>query len=307
MTANGPIDDSGLKVFLFQLALVQAFAPSLRKAFWSDVESKRVGHLNQRFGKGMLFSLYESPEVTKMGSTVYIDFASESIIVNFPGTNDQTQVDMYATIRETKMPWAPKYKAQRGFLALYMTVRDATKADLRRAIDEFPGYKLIFNGWSLGGACSRLAAWDFLSDPSMFQPYFTALIDDKRRARENVYVFTWGSPKPFTKKSAAAYTERFIGKYLFDYRFETKNDIVPRLPPDWANFHHTGERFEVPNRLVSDNDTWVAGFTNRHLGYSQNTQQMIDYYDQYTKEQMVESINAEMKEDVENKNASINT
>ena len=273
------IDNPHFKTFLFQLALVQTFKIALRKRFWSDVRAN-TSHLNSRFQKGIVFKEYESDDQWKISYTIYIDYPSSSVIVTFPGTSNAKQVGQYVTVRETPMPWSSQFSAQKGFLDLYSTIRNRLKSDLTDALLEFAGFPIVFNGWSLGGSLCRIAAWDFLSDPSMFHDYFTGVWGNERNREETVYVVSWGAPKAFSIRSANEYTKRFLEshpRYLIDHRYETFGVPITSLPPNWTGFRHVGTRLDAPNHLFEES----AGFLGfgRHFRYSLNTPFMFSYYE----------------------------
>lgn len=270
------VNDVNFQIFLFQLAMVQCFRKSMRDHVWRDVRSKNMSHLNQRFLKGLLLEEYESPSATKISYSLYIDYQTASIIVTFPGTSNTKQVQEYVTIREASMPWSPSFGAQKGFLRLYSSIREQLKLALKRALFDYEGFTIIFNGWSLGGPLCRIGAWDFLTDPSLFNPYFTSLWAQERSRQETVYVVTWGAPKAFSTKSADEYTRRFLDGFLTDYRFEITGDPIVTLPPDWTGFRHVGTRFEVTGKVMRESG--FLGF-ERHMSYSLNIPDMFEYYE----------------------------
>lgn len=277
----GLIDNINFQIFLFQLALVQTFKQNLRKRFWSDVQAKNVAHLSQRFLKGYLFTEYESNDALNISYNIYIDYESASVIITFPGSSNHQQVRRYLTLKETKMPWAPDFTAQTGFLDLYRTIQVQLKVDMKRVLAECAGFSLIFNGWSLGGSLCRIAAWDFLCDPTLYPDYFRSVWANERLREETAYVVTWGAPKSFSRKSAEEYRKRFLdpkAKFLSDYRFQIKGDPIVTLPPAWSGYVHVGEHHEVLSKVLDETTGGLFGF-GRHFRYSLNTPFMFQYYE----------------------------
>ena len=249
--------------FLFQLALVQTLSREARQAFWSPENQNR----HARFDRGRLV---EDHDVGLMSYSIFADYTAECIIVTFPGTQTRQQVDIYSTLRKDVMPWTTNMLAHKGFLHLYMTVREALKKALGAVLHE--GYGLIFNGWSLGGAMCRLAVWDFLATPNLYHPFFLGLWASRRRqGMERILVTSWGAPKCFSRLSASTYTSQFLSSHVEDYRFEVEGDPVARLPFEWFDFFHVGTRVLVPNWMMDEADGWLKSWQARHFGYAQNT------------------------------------
>lgn len=258
--------------FLFQLALVQTLSPDARAIFWL-LRPKDRPERHDRFERGVLI---EDHQAKLMSFSIFIDYTTESIIVTFPGTQTREQVEVYSTLRKTVMPWTEDMSAHKGFLTLYMGIRDALKTSLRSVLDEHSGYGLIFNGWSLGGTMCRFAAWDFLTSPDLYHPFFISLWSRVRpNASDRIMVTSWGAPKCFTQSSAMTYTDRFT-PHLEDYRFEVQGDPVTSLPPQWLDFYHVGTRVIVPNWMMDEADGWFKRFQARHFGYAQNTFLMFE-------------------------------
>jgi len=259
--------DVRTKSFLFQLALVQTLSPDVRASFWSlDKKDRRERHA--RFDRGVLIRDHDAP---LMSFSLFIDYTTESIIVTFPGTQTRGQVDVYSTLRKAVMPWTESMPAHKGFLTLYLTIRDALKNELSVVCNEHSGYGLIFNGWSLGGTMCRFAAWDFLTSPDLYQSFFLSLWSSRRRdVFDRIVVTSWGAPKCFTHLSALAYSKHFA-LHLEDFRYEVEGDPVTRLPPQWFDFYHVGTRIIVPNWMIDEAGSWFEKFQARHFGYAQNT------------------------------------
>lgn len=138
--------------------------------------------------------------------------------------------------------------------------------------------KLWFTGHSLGGAMASICAGRCLLSHIDTHP-------------EQVHTF--GSPRVGTK--------RYINHAKVDYyRWVNNNDIVPRSPPAWLGYRHSGKEMYLDangklrelNRIERRADMWkglVSGFKRRE----------IDYFSDHLIDRYVENISLELAQETE--------
>jgi hypothetical protein len=151
---------------------------------------------------------------------------SESLIVSFRGTTnlDNWINNLLIAQPDVPFPLAPKgVKVHYGFLNSYKKIRKAIWEAFKSQYAAFPGYKVRFMGHSLGGALAVLAAMDLLGAVS-FSP-------------KDTMIYTVNMPRVGNPKFAEWVTQTFDSQNV---RVVNENDFVPRLPPRFVNFRHSG-------------------------------------------------------------------
>jgi len=189
------------------------------------------------------------------GSQAY-SFANErDIVIAFRGTEPNEWNDIKADMDATKALAETVGHVHRGFKKevddLWPQLEEmlvANKTNLAK--------KLWFTGHSLGGAMASICAGRCLLSHINTQP-------------EQVHTF--GSPRVGTK--------RYINHAKIDYyRWVNNNDIVPKSPPAWLGYRHSGEevyldsdgKIKKLNAVERRTDMWkglIAGFKRKQLDY----------------------------------------
>ncbi len=97
-----------------------------------------------------------------------------------------------------------------------------------KAHEQYPQYRMIVTGHSLGGALATLAAADIRK---IDDPWYSV----------NTELYTYGSPRIGNEATARFLTEQ--SKY--SYRVTSMHDIVPRVPLVSDNYWHTQPEYWI--------------------------------------------------------------
>lgn len=237
---------------------------ALKEAFWMTLQ---IGQpfVNPRFALGeRIATLSEDEKKTHVPitCTIFVDHKADAILIVFPGTNDVRQIHAFVTIRKEQWLFTrPTLQVQRGFLHIYRSINDAILQALRSVMDSYPTYRVVIVGYSLGGALSRLLAYDVVSS----------------RAANQTFVMTWGAPRVFNAEAALEYNR--VMRVGSDLRFEMMGDRIVHLPPEWLGFRHVGQRVPMPLPDIKEmSSIFEHVFAGVHQSYIPNmrfTQQML--------------------------------
>ncbi|KAL7750991.1 Vacuolar protein-sorting-associated protein 36 [Sorochytrium milnesiophthora] len=184
---------------------------------------------------------------TLIGSTtqtlgfIAVDETNESIVVSFRGTNNKVnwEVDglfpLIHFVATAKYRNIPKHaKVMLGFCALEH--EHALLESVKALLHDYPSFKVVFVGHSLGAAIASIAAT------------FTALVLDL--PKEQVLLLTLGSPTP-GNRAFAQLAEQSIGTI---HRLVEENDISPPRELDGVRlYHHIG-----PEKYIVDGKIYVC-------------------------------------------------
>ncbi|KAF7721090.1 hypothetical protein EC973_005420 [Apophysomyces ossiformis] len=119
-------------------------------------------------------------------------------------------------------------KVHGGFYKAYLEVAEKVITNMRKQLDEYPDYKVVVTGHSLGGAFAVLGAMD------LYQR-------DARFTKSNMKIYTYGGPR--VGNPDFAYYVTGTGIDLF--RTVNNRDIVPHLPPQSFGFLHPGVEYWI--------------------------------------------------------------
>jgi triacylglycerol lipase len=152
------------------------------------------------------------------GAQAYIFGSETDIVVACRGTEPNDWNDVKADVNVLMVVAETVGRVHRGFKQevddLWPELEKVIASDERT---------LWFTGHSLGGAMATISAGRC----------FLAHIQATPRA-----VYTFGAPRVGTK--------RYINNVKVDLsRWVNNNDIVPRVPPTWLGYQHTGQRFYI--------------------------------------------------------------
>jgi triacylglycerol lipase len=152
------------------------------------------------------------------GAQAYIFGNETDIVVAFRGTEPDDWNDVKADVNALTVLAETAGRVHRGFKRevddLWPELERIVAADTRT---------LWFTGHSLGGAMATISAGRC----------FLSHIPATPKA-----VYTFGSPRVGTK--------RYINNVSVDLtRWVNNNDIVPRVPPTWLGYRHTGSRIYI--------------------------------------------------------------
>ena len=189
------------------------------------------------------------------GSQAY-SFANESdVVIAFRGTEPNEWNDIKADMDATKALAETVGHVHRGFKK---EVDDLWPQLEEMLVDNKQNLakKLWFTGHSLGGAMASICAGRCLLSHIDTQP-------------EQVHTF--GSPRGGAK--------RYINHAKVDYyRWVNNNDIVPRSPPAWLGYRHSGQEIYLDsnghvktlNAVERRADMWkgvISGFKRKQIDY----------------------------------------
>jgi len=156
--------------------------------------------------------------VDRDGAQAYVFGNETDIIVACRGTEPNDWNDVKADVNALTVLAETVGRVHRGF--------KKEVDDLWPAIEEIIAYEertLWFTGHSLGGAMATISAG------RCFLAHIPAMPTG---------VYTYGAPRVGTK--------RYINSVDVDLtRWVNNNDIVPRVPPTWMGYRHTGRRIYI--------------------------------------------------------------
>jgi len=119
----------------------------------------------------------------------------------------------------------------RGFLAIYMSMREGMHAIIRRELKENPG-DLYITGHSMGGACASLCALDLTLNTL---PRVRAFLDSKKHFAEiKVIMYNFGSPRVGDRNFRKLYNRTCPTCF----RVVVDGDVVTGVPKNWMGFKH---------------------------------------------------------------------
>ncbi|KAI8881421.1 alpha/beta-hydrolase [Backusella circina FSU 941] len=123
-----------------------------------------------------------------------------------------------------------------GFYTSYGGIRDKFKPIVERVKDEYPSYKIVITGHSLGGALSIYAAMElYESNPLKF-------------GSNSTEVYTFGSPR----LGNDVFAKYVANTGIFISRTVHKNDFVPQTPRVSQGYLHVGIEsfiYEDPDQI----------------------------------------------------------
>ncbi len=198
------------------------------------------------------------------GSQAYSFTNDHDIVIAFRGTEPNEWNDIKADMDAKKALAETVGHVHRGFKKevddLWPQLEEMLVSNKQNVTK-----KLWFTGHSLGGAMASICAGRCLLSHIDTQP-------------EQVHTF--GSPRVGTK--------RYINHAKVDYfRWVNNNDIVPRTPPAWLGYRHSGQEMYLDasgklkqfNRIERRADMWkglVLGIKRREIDYFSD--HLIDRY-----------------------------
>ncbi|KAG0184435.1 hypothetical protein DFQ28_011145, partial [Apophysomyces sp. BC1034] len=153
---------------------------------------------------------------------------NKQIDLAFRGTNSfRNFVADFDFVSTTYFP-VKGAKVHGGFYKAYMEVAEKVITNMRKQMDEYPDYKVVVTGHSLGGAFAVLGAMD------LYQR-------DERFSKKNMKVYTYGGPRVGNPDFAYYVT----GTGIDVFRTVNNRDIVPHLPPQSFGFLHPGIEYWI--------------------------------------------------------------
>jgi triacylglycerol lipase len=210
------------------------------------------------------------------GSQAYSFTNKEDIVIAFRGTEPNEWNDIKADMDATKAIAETVGKVHRGFKKEVDDIWPQLE-EMLAASQKMLDKKLWFTGHSLGGAMAAICAG-------------RCLLSDINTSPEQIHTF--GCPRVGTK--------RYINYAKVDYyRWVNNNDVIPRIPPVWFGYRHTGKemyldssgRLRKLNKIQRSADLWkgfVRGLKNYEIDYFSD--HLIDCYVEYIHQTLVDSV-----------------
>ncbi|KAI9275491.1 lipase [Phascolomyces articulosus] len=158
----------------------------------------------------------------------------KTIYIVFRGTNSIRSFVVDAVFIPVNYPLADGTKVHKGFLDSYNAVRDDLVKTIQEQADQYPDYKFVVTGHSLGGAQGVLCAVDLFN------------LNQTRYGVDNLEIFTQGEPRV----GDIEFAHYLMNTQLPHERLVHKRDIVPHLPPGFMNFLHSGTEFWINNEGI---------------------------------------------------------
>ncbi|KAI8322543.1 alpha/beta-hydrolase [Martensiomyces pterosporus] len=107
-----------------------------------------------------------------------------------------------------------------GFLVAYGAAKDDVKATVSKLLQQYPDYKLVITGHSLGGAEAAVAATDFAANNPSW--------------KSRMMLVTFGQPRV-----GNIIHSNWLAKQNFPiFRVVNEGDLVPHASFTWMNYYH---------------------------------------------------------------------
>ncbi|KAJ2568333.1 hypothetical protein IW140_003971 [Coemansia sp. RSA 1813] len=152
------------------------------------------------------------------------------IVISFRGSADSS--DWVQDSEFSFEPWPPHFPGSMvhyGFLTAYQAVATNVTKRVIELAKEYPSYKVVFTGHSLGGAESVLCAVDVLKQHP--------------RLKDRVHIYTYGMPRIGNQ----AWANAIDGLGIPIYRVVYENDLVPHIPFQWLGYQHFSNEVWIHN------------------------------------------------------------
>ncbi|KAJ2782229.1 hypothetical protein GGI15_002979 [Coemansia interrupta] len=152
------------------------------------------------------------------------------IVVSFRGSAD-TQ-DWIQDSEFTLDSWPkhmPGSMVHHGFLSAYNSVANNVTSTVLRLARQYPKYKVVFTGHSLGGAETVMCAVDIL--------------DKAPELKRRTFIYTYGMPRVGNDAWADGIDRLGVPIYRMVY----ERDLVPHIPFQWLGYQHFAQEVWIHN------------------------------------------------------------
>ncbi|OAA41642.1 lipase [Metarhizium rileyi] len=179
-------------------------------------------------------SMALSGKFTGVGAYVAIDFRRKEIVFAVRGSNNIRNYITDMIFAWSDCDLTPQCKLHAGFAAAWNEIRGTALNAIKSAHRQYPNYKIVSTGHSLGAAIATIGA-----------AYL-------RRDGLAVDLYTFGSPRIGNNKFA----NWFISRPGGHWRVTHESDIIPRLPPIFMGYRHVSPEY------------WLSGGSSEQTDYS---------------------------------------
>ncbi|KAK2608739.1 hypothetical protein QQS21_002728 [Conoideocrella luteorostrata] len=171
-------------------------------------------------------------QYTGIGAYVAVDKIRKEIVLSVRGSNNIRNFITDIIFAWQRCDFVNDCKVHTGFAKSWEEIQDSATRAMKTARDQYPGYRLVATGHSLGGSVATLGA-----------AYM-------RRNGFPVDVYTYGSPRVGNDAFANWMTSQPGGQW----RITHDADPVPRLPPIFVGYRHISPEYWLSNGRDSQND-----------------------------------------------------
>nr|CAG8513948.1 8900_t:CDS:2 [Entrophospora candida] len=180
----------------------------------------------------------------KTDTQVFIakDSTSKQLIISYRGTVKSSFRNILTDGSLVLRPYppAPNAKVHTGFFKAFLeSIKDVTE-EVTNFMETNPDFKVVVTGHSLGGAIATLTALDLVQN------------NKKLVSEENLFIFTYGSPRIGNQEFA-----NFVDNQLKLNRIVNFEDAVPRLPPKFLDYKHSGSEFWISDPAKTPTDAII--------------------------------------------------
>ncbi|RUS31207.1 Alpha/Beta hydrolase protein [Jimgerdemannia flammicorona] len=178
------------------------------------------------FPNTTVVTTFNTAKTTTIGF-VARDDRNRAIIIAYHGSSYLTQFIQDAKFFKVDYPPANGTKIHKGFFECFQDSHSSVYDTVVNQVKQYPDYKLVLAGHSLGGALAVLQAMDFYQNEGY---------DNSK-----MIVYTYGQPR-IGNDAFSSYVDS-LG--LSIYRVINQNDIIPHYPPSPFNYKHHGTEYWI--------------------------------------------------------------
>ncbi|KAE8353429.1 Alpha/Beta hydrolase protein [Aspergillus coremiiformis] len=154
-----------------------------------------------------------------------VDETNKLIVLSFRGSSDLSNwiADLTFILTDDSNLCAG-CEVHDGFWQAWSHIADTITPTVQSALSKYPDYTLVMTGHSYGAALAAIAATVF------------------RNAGHSVELYNYGQPRVGNLALAQYITSQNMGG---NYRVTHTNDLVPRVPPEIAGYHHFSPEYWI--------------------------------------------------------------
>ncbi|EAT86333.1 hypothetical protein HBI56_100220 [Parastagonospora nodorum] len=167
---------------------------------------------------------FENSIATDITGFVATDTTNKLIVLSFRGSRSIRNWITNLVFPTIPTTICPTCLASKGFWSSWLEAQSNVLAAIATAKAQYPDYKIVATGHSLGGALASLAA---------------AVL---RSQGTTVDLYTYGAPKIGLESISQYLSNTTMGA---TFRVTHKNDPVPKLPPALLGFRHISPEYYV--------------------------------------------------------------
>ncbi|KAH7135425.1 Alpha/Beta hydrolase protein [Dendryphion nanum] len=167
---------------------------------------------------------FENSLNTDATGFVATDTTNRLIVISFRGSRSVRNWITNLNFPLTKTTICSNCEASTGFWSSWLEAQTGVLNAVTRARAQYPSYRIIATGHSLGGAIATLGAGVLRSQGI------------------SVDLYTYGAPKVGLEAVSAWLSTSNLGA---NYRVTKKDDPVPRLPPALIGFRHISPEYYI--------------------------------------------------------------